>query len=308
MAITCTPQALITGATCFDCIPAGYRGAVENYLLAQIANAIAGTSTDPNTLSRLAACFECQPVSLQLAIQDYLICQVVNVSGGSTPVPPAFSPSDIVGLQLWLKADAGAFNDAGVTLATNGQTVRQWNDQSGNGNNFSQATEANKMTYSTGQQNGLPGIVSNNATYKFYTAVTTDIFNSAGGGLFTVAAVVKCGVNDGDNHRLLNQATGVVVYQNLPWKLQHDAGGFEVLLSVGDASGLTQRVTYTRAGAAAGQSKIYIGGVQNDDATAIPNFATGAVGIGINGAAWTLKASQSMGISSSCAAMRQDRL
>ncbi|HMW26649.1 MAG TPA: hypothetical protein PKC51_08420, partial [Ferruginibacter sp.] len=33
---------------------------------------------------------------------------------------------------LWLKADAGAYSDAGITPAVNGQTVQQWNDQSGN--------------------------------------------------------------------------------------------------------------------------------------------------------------------------------
>jgi hypothetical protein len=41
---------------------------------------------------------------------------------------------------LCLKANVAVYNDTGVTIATNGQTVQQWNDQSGNGNNFAQAT------------------------------------------------------------------------------------------------------------------------------------------------------------------------
>lgn len=67
-----------------------------------------------------------------------------------------FSPSDIAGLRLWLKADAGAYTDAGVTLATNGQTVQQWNDQSGNGNHATQGTAGSRPTYVTAIVNSLP--------------------------------------------------------------------------------------------------------------------------------------------------------
>lgn len=56
-------------------------------------------------------------------------------------------PTDIAGLQLWLKADTGVYSDAGVTPATNGQTIQQWNDQSGNNNHVSQATAGNRPTY-----------------------------------------------------------------------------------------------------------------------------------------------------------------
>jgi hypothetical protein len=68
------------------------------------------------------------------------------------PGPTATTP------QLWIKADAGVYVDAGVTLATNGQTVEQWNDQSGNGNNATQATSGNRPTYNTNKYNGLPAI------------------------------------------------------------------------------------------------------------------------------------------------------
>lgn len=82
--------------------------------------------------------------------------------------PPANGvlPNNIGGLQLWLKADAGVFSDAGVTPATNGATVQQWNDQSGNGNNATQATAANRPTYQTGLPgfNSLPAITFNGAT------------------------------------------------------------------------------------------------------------------------------------------------
>ena len=59
---------------------------------------------------------------------------------------------------LWLKADVQAYIDAGATLATNGQTVLQWNDQSGNNNNASQATAGSRPTYTTGVVNSKPVI------------------------------------------------------------------------------------------------------------------------------------------------------
>src|SRR5207237_3607977 len=41
----------------------------------------------------------------------------------------------------------GVYKDAGTTLAANNDTVQQWNDQSGNGNNLSQATAGNRPTW-----------------------------------------------------------------------------------------------------------------------------------------------------------------
>lgn len=64
-----------------------------------------------------------------------------------------FVPCDPV---LWLKADAGVFTDAGITPATNGQTVQQWNDQSGNNKHATQGTAANRPTLVTNALNGKP--------------------------------------------------------------------------------------------------------------------------------------------------------
>ncbi|MEM9024092.1 MAG: hypothetical protein AAGB22_10140, partial [Bacteroidota bacterium] len=59
-------------------------------------------------------------------------------------------------LEFWFRADAAAFTDAGTTEATDGQSVQQWNDQSGNGNNLSQPTSSNRPTLQTGVVNGQP--------------------------------------------------------------------------------------------------------------------------------------------------------
>jgi len=74
----CSAQALATAAQCFQgCIPDGMQDAVQTYLLAQMANMIAGTSTDPNTLAKLASCFRCLDGTHD-SVQTFLLCQMVN--------------------------------------------------------------------------------------------------------------------------------------------------------------------------------------------------------------------------------------
>lgn len=86
------------------------------------------------------------------------ISSTKTITNNRTLVSTNFVPTDVAGLKLWLKADVGVYNDAGVTLATNSQTVRQWNDQSGSGNNISQSTSGNRPVYKTNQFQGLPAI------------------------------------------------------------------------------------------------------------------------------------------------------
>lgn len=81
---------------------------------------------------------------------------VTGIIAGSYSRVPAFSPTDIAGLIVWLDAGAGVFSDAGTTPAVNDDTIQQWNDQSGNGNNASQGTSANRPTYKTGVLNSRP--------------------------------------------------------------------------------------------------------------------------------------------------------
>ncbi len=51
---------------------------------------------------------------------------------------------------LWLKADANVYNDvAASSLSTNGQTVAQWNDQSGNAAHAISTTAGYRPTFVT---------------------------------------------------------------------------------------------------------------------------------------------------------------
>lgn len=60
-----------------------------------------------------------------------------------------WAPTDLPGLVLWLDADA-------IAGLSDGDPVGTWSDQSGESNDFTQATTARKPTYKTSIQNGLP--------------------------------------------------------------------------------------------------------------------------------------------------------
>lgn len=86
--------------------------------------------------------------------------------GVVVPAAAAFSPSDIAGLQLWLKADA-------ITGLNDGDAVTTWSDSSGQGNDVTQATAGNKPTYQTNELNGKP-IVRFDGTDDFLMDTSLD--------------------------------------------------------------------------------------------------------------------------------------
>ncbi len=59
---------------------------------------------------------------------------------------------------LWLRADAGTFSDAGSTPALHTNQIRQWNDQSGNNRNAIQTTSANRPLLHLNAANGMPAL------------------------------------------------------------------------------------------------------------------------------------------------------
>lgn len=70
----------------------------------------------------------------------------------------SFSPSSIAGLVIWVKADSMVFVDAGLTLATNGETVQQWSNQDPEGAHFEQGVELSRPLFVTNEQNGKPAV------------------------------------------------------------------------------------------------------------------------------------------------------
>lgn len=104
-------------------------------------------------------------------------------------------PSDISGLTVWVKGDAGVFNDAGSTPASNNQTVQQWSDQSGNSHHLSQATSGNRPTYKTNVLNGLPVVQ--------FTASRPDYISTSFSTSIPCTAMVLARTTGGTNARVM---------------------------------------------------------------------------------------------------------
>jgi len=89
--------------------------------------------------------------------------------------------------RLWYKADVGVYSNAGTTLATSGNAVQQWNDQSGVGNHAVQATSGNRPTYRLNMANGFPALRFNGSQW-----ITAGAFPSIANNVgYTYIIVVK---------------------------------------------------------------------------------------------------------------------
>lgn len=94
-----------------------------------------------------------------------------------TSVVSTFSPSDIAGLKVWLKADA-------LSLSNN-DPVTTWTDSSGTGNSLTQGTAGAKPTYKTNIFNGQPAISFDGGDF-LQKASPTGIPGNAAWSLFVV--------------------------------------------------------------------------------------------------------------------------
>ncbi|MDD4082175.1 MAG: LamG domain-containing protein [Sphaerochaetaceae bacterium] len=102
---------------------------------------------------------------------------------------PVNNPASISNLALWISADS-------ITGLTNGQSVSTWNDLSGNGRNFTQATGSKQPIYTTNIVNGLPVV-------RFTAANAMTMTNSTN---FTapVSVIYVSKLNGGANARMLS--------------------------------------------------------------------------------------------------------
>jgi hypothetical protein len=111
---------------------------------------------------------------LLLSITLFINCILFSQTG---PAGVGSSTNNV----LWLKANAGVYNNAGTTLASNGDNVQQWNDYSGNSDHASQTTAANRPNYVTNSINGNPVIR--------YTAGNADLLMSTTVGTGNAASI-----------------------------------------------------------------------------------------------------------------------
>lgn len=99
------------------------------------------------------------------------MAEIITYVQSKSSAPPPFSPTDIAGLKLWLKADAG------VTL--NGSTVSAWADQSGNGNDATQSVAIAQPTFVANALNGNPVIYFSYAGHDYFVLPNIDIESSS---------------------------------------------------------------------------------------------------------------------------------
>jgi hypothetical protein len=71
--------------------------------------------------------------------------------GGGGGEPPAWAPTTLANLALWLDATSGLFDatTGGAAVTANGAQVARWEDRSGNARHFSQATVNSRPTLAT---------------------------------------------------------------------------------------------------------------------------------------------------------------
>lgn len=76
-------------------------------------------------------------------------------------VADAFSPDDLAGLRLWLRADSGDLNtmaDGSGAVAGNSDPVGLWPSKGGAPFDATNSTSSSKPTFQDNQINGLPGV------------------------------------------------------------------------------------------------------------------------------------------------------
>lgn len=107
----------------------------------------------------------------------------------------SWTPALLPGLVAWYKSTNGVYVDAGVTLATNGQTVQQWNDQSGLNNHLKQVTGGNRPTYQAAGFNSLSTVTLSSGTWMATTADSVAMGSGLVGSAFAVGQSTVFGSN-----------------------------------------------------------------------------------------------------------------
>jgi len=119
----------------------------------------------------------------------------------------AFTPTSITGLQLWLKADTGVFQDAaGTTAATaDAHPVGLWKDQSGNGYDVSQSSDALRpiLKLAANGINGRATVLFNGSSQFLLRTVANWLSSDSAGSIF---AVVRLGAVLKSNNMVLGSA------------------------------------------------------------------------------------------------------
>lgn len=230
--------------------------------LAQDQNATVYFTTDGTTPTTSSQWYNAVGIPLPntLTMQALGVMPFFNnssVASSTYQVDSTTFPVPRSGLVLWLRADDG--------VSTSGSNVTQWNDESGTGNNASQATGTKQPTVVSNAINGLPA-VSFNGSSDFLQLPTTALSNFSSGAsvlLVTKPTAVTAGARFLD---FGNGATSDNLYMDEPSNtgaaLFTYNGSTGKSVSAGSAITLSQFQLLEAIDNGSGTATIYTNGVQ----------------------------------------------
>lgn len=181
---------------------------------------------------------------------------------------------------LYFDPRQGTYVDAGSTLATNGQTVQQWNDQSGNGRNASEANASKRPTLATS---------GSDAELQYDTSddiLSTASQTFAGSGATLCAWIKPSSIDPSTISNVLGFEAGGINLCQIRLDSSSMKPNFNIYLggqvSPIGATGLTSGAWSFLAGVYNGSTaQVYVNNVSQASAAASGSFnITGAIGVG----------------------------
>lgn len=115
-----------------------------------------------------------------------------------------YLPDDTSGLQLWLRSDLSVFSDTNGVVAIDGDSVVQWADQSGNGNNAIRIGSSDNIRFESDIMTGWPAITMTDVDGGNYLrAASYQVADTDDLTVFVVARSAEQTLNGSAIHPLL---------------------------------------------------------------------------------------------------------
>ncbi len=154
---------------------------------------------------------------------------ILDDDGGFGPLGPG-GVGDSGELAFWLRADSAVYSDLGTTLASNGNNVRQWDDQGGNGHNALDGTvsvpvdSVPSYIAAVASANNRPGLRFENANTEFLTIADDNMINS-NPGHYTLKSTVVVFETGGTDPPATNQMIYEQGGQGNGYNIYHGSDG-----------------------------------------------------------------------------------
>jgi hypothetical protein len=113
------------------------------------------------------------------------------------PPPPPFVPSDVANLTCWLDATVGLFDatTGGSAVTTDASAVARWEDQSGNGRHFTQATSNDRPMLKTSTLNSNNIVRFDGSNDKLTSVAASNFVSASAHSVFVVGKAASVSTN-----------------------------------------------------------------------------------------------------------------